>query len=108
MRANRILLPAALLAVAVGVGAQSPAPDAQPLPADTAQHGQSQRIERIELEDAGSRIDELREGGQTRTITVQPKARVPSYDVQPAGSSADNREAGPGSAGRRTWKILNF
>ncbi|MCE1249163.1 MAG: hypothetical protein LWW82_00340, partial [Comamonadaceae bacterium] len=33
----------------------------------------NQRAERIEVEDAGSRVDELRIGGQTQSITVQPK-----------------------------------
>ena len=50
-------------------------------------------------------------GGETRRITVQPKARVPSYDVQPtdpSGTRAGSREAGPGSTGPRVWKLHQF
>ncbi len=54
-----------------------------------------QLIERITVEDSGSRINELRVGGETRSITVQPKGGMPAYDVQPA-------------TGARTWKILGF
>jgi hypothetical protein len=53
------------------------------------------RIEVIQIEDAGARIDELRVGGETKTITVQPKGRMPSYEVQPV-------------TGERRWKILGF
>ncbi len=54
-----------------------------------------QRIERIQVEDGGARIDELRVGGETKTITVQPKGGMPGYDVQPV-------------TGARSWKILGF
>ena len=53
------------------------------------------RTERISVEDSGARIDELRIGGETKTITVQPKGGMPAYDVQPA-------------SGERSWKILGF
>jgi hypothetical protein len=53
------------------------------------------RTERIRIEDAGSRIDELRVGGETKTITVQPKGGMPAYEVQP-------------KSGERSWKILGF
>ena len=53
------------------------------------------RVEVIQVEDAGARIDELRVGGETKTITVQPKARMPAYEVQPV-------------TGARSWKILGF
>ena len=67
----------------------------------------TQRIERLEHEDSGSRIDELRSGGQTQRIRVQPKASVPAYEVQPPDASGHTTtgESGPGSAGRRVWKI---
>ena len=68
----------------------------------------TQRVEHIRVEDAGSRVDEVRSGGETKSITVQPKASVPAYEVQPAGSGAINHEGGPGSAGKRVWKVLNF
>ncbi len=53
------------------------------------------RIEHIHVEDAGARIDELRVGGETQSITVQPKDGMPAYQVAP-------------KTGERTWKVLGF
>ena len=55
----------------------------------------NQLIERITIEDAGSRIDEVRFGGQTKSISVQPKGGMPAYDIQP-------------ETGARTWKIFGY
>jgi hypothetical protein len=68
------------------------------------------RIERITVEDAGSRVDELREGGETRKITVQPKNNAPSYDVRPpdSGAGSRGREGASGNAGERSWKLFQF
>ena len=45
----------------------------------------NQRIEHIRVEDGGSRVDEVRVGGQTQSITVQPKVgNLPEYEVQPS------------------------
>ncbi len=87
--------------------AQTPA---VPPAADAAAPGRNnQRVEHIRVEDAGSRVDELRAGGETRSITVTPNAPVPSYDVRPADATRPRgAEAGPGSAGPRTWKVLSF
>ena len=103
----RALLAALCLGASAWAGAQTSAPkaDAPVVRDQTARDGASQRIERIEIEDAGNRIDELRVGGQTKTITVHPKTAVPPYDVQPADPSHPDARDG---AGRRTWKILNF
>ena len=90
-----------LLSAACWAQADAPAAPTAREAAPADRH--SQRVEHIQLEDAGSRVDEVRSGGETRRITVQPKAEVPPYEVQPAG--ALNREAGPGAAGRRVWKI---
>ena len=57
--------------------------------------GIEKRTERIHVEDAGSKIDELRIGGETKTITVQPKGGMPAYQVEP-------------TSGERSWKILGF
>ena len=54
--------------------AAAPAPAGQPQQDNSATPSrQNQRIERIREEDAGSRVDELRVGGQTQSINVQPK-----------------------------------
>ena len=70
----------------------------------------NQRIERIRQEDGGSRVDELRVGGQTQSITVQPKAgNMPSYEVKPGNAGRDGtpQSGSDGTNGRRVWNI-NF
>lgn len=70
-----------------------------------------QTIQRIRTEDAGSRIDELRVGGETQSITVQPKTgNAPSYEVKPAESSRGNAPAAAGgdTNGSRVWNVLKF
>lgn len=72
-----------------------------------------QRAENIVVEDAGSRIEELRVGGQTRSITVQPKTGtpLPPYEVQ----SNDGARARPGNFNEsdsvnapRVWNLRKF
>lgn len=53
------------------------------------------RVEHLLVEDAGARIDEVRVGGETQSITVQPKNNMPAYQVAP-------------KTGERTWKVLGF
>ena len=69
-------------------------------------------IQRIRTEDAGSRIDEVRVGGETQSITVQPTANVPAYEVLPAEGSKNGGTApsasGAGSSGKRVWNVLSF
>ena len=71
----------------------------------------NQKIERIRIEDRGNTIEEVRVGGQTQSVTVQPKADVPAYELQPTDLArtrpADTRE---GFAGRkqRVWNVLDF
>lgn len=73
----------------------------------------NQRVERIRIEDGGSRVDEVRVGGQTQSITVQPKAgsTMPEYEVQPS----DGPRAQPGGrngsetiTGPRVWNVMKF
>jgi hypothetical protein len=77
----------------------------------TAQR-QDQLIERIQIEDAGSRIDELRVGGETQSIVVSPKGGMPAYDIIPGNTnrSLARGERGNGTAtgGTRVWKVLGF
>ena len=71
------------------------------------------RVERIVVEDAGSRVDELRVGGQTQSITVQPKTGtpMPAYEV----NSNDGARARPGNFNAsdsinapRVWNLRKF
>ncbi|MDO9357704.1 MAG: hypothetical protein Q7T70_01765 [Polaromonas sp.] len=69
-------------------------------------------IQRIRTEDAGSRIDEVRVGGETQSITVQPKADVPAYEVLPSdstkGGGTEPSRSGAGATGSRVWNVLKF
>ena len=104
--------------VSAGAAAQAPSPGS-PLPpagleaADASAGGRrNQRIERIQHEDAGSRIDELRVGGQTQSITVQPKAEVPEYGIDPPAMGrsrpGDHRDGLSNATGQRFWNLLRF
>ena len=66
-----------------------------------------QRTERIVHLDSGSRIEELRVGGQTRSIDVETNSRVPGYQVQPMDPSQvrDGRGSTPGKS---SWRVLRF
>jgi hypothetical protein len=71
----------------------------------------NQKVERLRTEDNANRIDEVRVGGQSQSVTVQPKGDMPSYELAPTDLArsrpADSRE---GLAGRkqRVWNILSF
>lgn len=71
----------------------------------------NQKIEHIRTEDKGNRIDEVRVGGQTQSVTVQPKSGAPAYEIQP-GDLARSRpaEGRDGFADRkqRVWNVLGF
>ena len=111
------LLLSALLAT-TGAWAQAPAAPgpaaAAPLVQDSPplEGRKNQRIERIHIEDNGAVIDELRYGGQTQSITVQPKADVPRYEIQPGDLArsrpADQRDKLSSSVGKRVWNLLQF
>lgn len=99
--------------------AQTAAPAAAPAPAPAVEPGTnpvSRRpdaaIQRIRTEDAGSRIDEVRVGGETQSITVQPKVNVPAYEVLPSDSTKGGGTApsksGAGATGSRVWNVLKF
>ena len=115
MKAHRLFRTVALglalgAAAMPGAWAQAASAPAAPVEREATQlDRRTQRVDHIRVEDSGSRVDEVRAGGETQSITVQPKAPVPSYDVRPADTTGTpSPEAGPGAAGQRTWKILNF
>ncbi len=69
-------------------------------------------MQRIHVEDSGARIDEVRYGGQTVSVTVQPKANLPEYEMQPT-DLARSRPGNPrddlgSSTGHRVWNLLRF
>jgi hypothetical protein len=71
-------------------------------------------VERIVHEDAGSRVQELKVGGQTKQIEVQTKTDLPAYQINPADAvqgpaNPDGQRTGnAGSAGRATWRLFKF
>jgi hypothetical protein len=89
------LLSLFLAAAATAVCAQSPQAASQDARQPDAPARIEQRGERIHLEDKGAVIDELRVGGETKSIDVQPKGGMPAYQLAPA-------------SGQRSWKILGF
>ena len=114
--ATRLHLVAALavlpLAAAMAQSTQTPAASAAARVEQAAiiPSRANQTIERIRTEDAGSRIDELRVGGETQSITVRPKTGGAAYEVNkgegargtpPAAASGDTN-------GARVWKVLKF
>ncbi|NQW92867.1 MAG: hypothetical protein HQ446_02315 [Polaromonas sp.] len=90
-----------------------PALSAASAPSGAAPAGRpDQIIRRVRVEDAGSRIDEVRVGGETQSITVQPKTgtNLPAYEVKPSDTA---RGAAPSTAkgdttGSRVWNVLKF
>ncbi|MET1113414.1 MAG: hypothetical protein ABWY08_00465 [Comamonas sp.] len=69
----------------------------------------NQRVERIRVEDGGSRVDELRVGGQTRSITVTPKvSELPAYEVQPTEGVRNRSRSSSDTTGPRVWNIRKF
>lgn len=104
MRALFFLVLSALASTAVlaqNSGQNSPQPPSdkgeQLSQQEQTDEAHGRRVERIVVEDAGSRVDELRVGGETRSITVQPKVGkdLPSYQVRP-------------SDGARVWNLGRF
>jgi hypothetical protein len=107
----RLLTVAALVLAGASVSAQPAAtglqPDTNPAPTQP-----EQAIQRIVVEDAGSRIEEVRVGGETKSITVQPKTRLPAYEVLPTdgtkGGGTEPATTGAGSTGKRVWNVFKF
>ena len=97
----------AVLPLAAAV-AQTPAPDAVAPKAKAARP--DKKIERIRTEDAGTRIDELRVGGETQQITVQPKTGGASYEVKPAEGTRGTAPAATSTEtnGSRVWNVMKF
>ena len=95
--------------------AQATAP-AQPRVTEPAAQVPSARpdktILRIRTEDAGTRIDEVRVGGETQSITVQPKTgeNLPAYEVKPSLATRGSApsQSSSDTNGSRVWNVLKF
>ena len=86
-------------------------PDASVPATRTATPGDknNQRVERIRVEDEGSRVDEVRVGGQTQSITVTPKVGdMPAYEVQPNEGVRNRSRSSSDTTGPRVWNMLKF
>ena len=88
--------------------AQTAVPTGAPVQANPARP--DKKIERIRTEDTGARIDELRVGGETQLITVQPKNGGAAYEVKPAEGARGSAPAAASSDtnGSRVWNVLKF
>ena len=89
------------------------APIGEPITAGALPSRSDKRIETIHFEDAGSRIDEVRFGGETHSITVQPlNSRMPAYEIVPANGARNRpigeRDSASGNSGQRVWKLFGF
>ncbi len=73
-----------------------------------------QRWQHLEQEDSGSKIDEVRIGGETQSLTVQPKSTLfnaPAYEFQLTNGSRRSTAVGPGAestGSARVWNFLSF
>jgi len=81
---------------------QAQAPGSEAAPAT----GIEQKTERIIHHDRGSRIEELRVGGQTRSIQVDTNSQVPGYQVQPIDPAQSAQDKG--AAGKSSWRVIRF
>ena len=117
----RALLPLCLFLVCLAWNAQAQGQATRSIPLDgpdalskqeQPEGRKNQRVERIHVEDSGASIDELRYGGQTQSIMVQPKADVPAYEIQPTDLArsrpADHRDGIGSATGQRVWNVLKF
>jgi hypothetical protein len=92
----------ALACLSAQAQTQAQAPDAEAAPAA----GIEQKTERIIHHDRGSRIEELRVGGQTRSIQVETNSQVPGYQVQPIDPAQSAQDKG--AAGKSSWRVIRF
>lgn len=87
---------------------------AAPLPRENStplNSRQNQTIRHVHVEDGGAKVDEVRHGGQTQSISVQPKANVPGYEVLPNDGGRERQgsaETSSGGNGPRVWNVMKF
>lgn len=105
MRRNSHFAPLLLCVLASGQATW-----AQTAGTNAAPNRPEQRTERIQHKDAGSQIDELRVGGETRRIDVTTQTDVPAYQVTPPSANEAPASGGQrtGSGGKTSWRMFNF
>ncbi len=105
LRSPRLLLALCGLAAVSALAQTAPVPplDAKPAPA-----GPEQKIERIRHEDAANRIDELRVGGESKSITVTPKGNAPAYQVPPESNNRNPASTDRERSGSGGWNIFKY
>lgn len=81
----------------------------------TNQHKSTKRIEakveRMHHEDSGSRIEEVRIEGQSKSVKVQPKTiKIKPYqvDTQPENGSLINQGSNRTGKTNRSWSVFKF
>ncbi len=76
--------------------------------AQEAVRGGEPAVRRTVVEDDAVRIEELKVRGETRSVTVTPKARgFAPYEIQPGGQGRDPSQHRDG-AGQRVWRLFSF
>ena len=94
-----------LLTAAAAAHAQTAPLVQEPQPPEPRKN---QAIERIHVEDSAVKIDEVRYGGQTQSITVQPKGDLPAYEIVPANPARNGDSRRNAGGGERVWNLFNF
>lgn len=99
-------LPFLIALVPVLAGAQ------QPLEREPAgEPRKNQKIERLQHEDSANRIEEVRVGGQSQSVTVTPKgSAMPAYELPPTDLARSRPvDNGRDAGGRqRVWNVFGF
>jgi hypothetical protein len=105
----------AAMALVLALGWGSPQAFAQnPANHDSPDTASGQRWQHLHQEDTGSSIDEVRVGGETQRLTVQPKSKLlnaPAYEFQPTNGARRSLATGPGAesvGSPRVWNFLSF
>lgn len=92
---------------------RAPAPIAPATPIEETELARAGEpvVKRTVIDDGRARIEELRVRGQLQKVTVDPKGRVPGYEIllgDGAHAVGDDPGTSRGSAGKRVWNVLRF
>lgn len=99
------------LVLLVLLGAALPAFAQAPAEREKLDPRKNQKIEHLTVEDKSNRIDEVRVGGQSQSVKVQPKG-APAYEMQPTdlarGAGATDSRDGFAQRKQRVWNVFGF